>query len=183
MLETELKCIFDEETYKQVESAFEWDWVKHQINYYYMDENFSLRENGIMVRVREKDGKYALQVKHHKRPTGALQICEENEYSFYDVPKTIDADTAKKITGIDVGEISLLGALDTLRHSLMWDSNTEICLDKSTYFDKIDYEIEVEYTNGMPKKLADILRDLGVHFTEQSIGKSTRFFREWLNKE
>jgi uncharacterized protein YjbK len=48
----------------------------------------------------------------------------------------------------------------------MWDSSVEICLDKSEYLDKCDYEIEVEYTGDFPDELTDELKKLGIEFRD-----------------
>lgn len=177
MLETEYKCIIDEGTYKTIENAYHWDWVKEQTNNYYFDESLELSRRRIMVRIREKDGIYKVQVKLHKNSDSPLHICEENEFDTDSAPQVIDAVQAKKFTGIDTGRLLKSGTLKTLRHSLMWNDTTEICLDKNTYLDRTDYEIEVEYTNGMPKELVYDLKSLGVDFTENAVGKYTRFMK------
>lgn len=177
MLETEYKCIIDEETYNKIENAYAWNWVKEQTNNYYFDEALELSKRRIMVRVREKDGAYKVQVKLHKNSDSPLHICEETEFDIDSAPQVIDAVQAKRFTGIDTGRLLKSGILRTLRHSLMWNDTTEICLDKNTYLDRTDYEIEVEYTDGMPDGLVEELKALGVEFTESAVGKYTRFMR------
>ena len=62
----------------------------------------------------------------------------------------------------------------------MWNDNVEICLDKSEYLDRCDYEIEIEYTGEMPKELMDELASMGVEFKEKSVGKYTRFINRLM---
>lgn len=175
MLEVEYKAILTEEVYNRLSAHYKWDWVKHQINHYYFDSTGELGKRHIMVRVREKDGSCAVQVKAHRNPGEALQICEENEFPISGVPETISAEDAALYTGIKTGELSVVGSLDTLRHSLMWADGVEICLDKSEYLDRTDYEIEIEYTGDEPSELMNELRSMGVEFREKAVGKYTRF--------
>ena len=43
-----------------------------------------------------------------------------------------------------MGELYKMGCAVTIRNSLV-HNGSELCLDKTTYFDKTDYEVEVEY--------------------------------------
>lgn len=184
MLETELKCIITEDVYNKIKSAFDWDYTAEQINYYYADNSGELKKRRIMVRVRVKNGISKLQIKQRKNSSSPLQVCEENEFDIDGIPEVIPSDTASDVIGLDVGELRLIGSAQTLRSSLMWDASTEICLDRTKYFDTIDYEIEVEYKDTLNDKLADKLLQLGVEFKENSIGKFSRFMRKFdeLNK-
>lgn len=179
MIETEYKSLIDENTYKKIDSAYKWDWKKEQINAYYFDESLELSKRRIMVRIREKDGEYKMQVKFHKNADSPLHICEEKEFDIDGAPDFISAEEASKIIGIKTGKLMKIGTLTTMRNSLMWNETTEICLDKSIYLGNTDYEIEVEFTNGMPEKLKNELSILGVEFKENAVGKYTRFIRRF----
>lgn len=176
MLETEWKCIIDEETYLALEKEFDWDWVKEQVNSYYTDPSAELKKHGITLRVRTKDGVNKIQVKTHKNADSALQICEEAEFSTDTIPEDFTADEVEKMTGLAV-PASCLGSLTTLRHSLMYTDGVEICLDKNDYLENTDYEIEVEYTQKIPQELMNRLAAAGVEFNAPSVGKCTRFMR------
>ncbi len=184
MLETELKCIITKEVYDKVRAAFDWDSESEQINYYYTDEQRVLRKNRVMVRVRARNNGFKLQVKLHKNAGSPLQVCEETEYDIDGAPIKIPADTAQTVTGLEVGELLKMGGSKTFRSSLMWGSGTEICLDKTDYFDITDYEIEIEYKEKVSQELIDKLSELGVEFKENSIGKFSRFLKKFdeLNK-
>lgn len=178
MTETEMKSIIDEETYKRVKRAFNWDSVKEQVNNYYTDENGILREKRVMVRVRVVDGVSKIQVKLHKNAASPLQICEETEYEIENALEVIDADTARNITGMDVGELRKIGSATTLRR-VKRHNGSELCLDMTTYFDKTDYEAEVEYEGKMSAELLMKLMNLGVTFDKNSVGKFARFLAEY----
>lgn len=177
MLEKEYKAMLDKSNFEKIKHAFLWDSVKVQTNYYYTDDDGILRENRVMFRVREKDGKCVIQIKYHKNKNSPLQICEENEFRINNVPEIIE--NGEKYTKIKTGPLKLLGNARTQRYSKMWDDNTEICLDKTEYLGICDYEIEVEYTaDTIPDDLTEKLNSLGVEFIESSCGKFSRFLNE-----
>ena len=178
MRETELKSIIDEETYTRVKRAINWESVKEQSNYYYTDRAGLLREKRVMVRIRVVDDIPKIQVKLHKNSGSPLQICEEMEYSIDGVPDVIDGETAKKITGMETGELYKMGVAVTKRRSLI-RQGSELCLDKTTYFDKTDYEVELEYEDKMSAELLMKLTSLGVAFNKNSVGKFSRFLDEY----
>ena len=74
---------------------------------------------------------------------------EENEFETEEVPDIINAELAKEITGEDVGELYKMGCAVTIRNSLV-HNGSELCLDKTTYFDKTDYEVKL--SNGWELK-------------------------------
>ncbi len=181
MTETEIKSIIDETTYLKLQKSFKWNEINEQKNNYYTDRDGILMENRIMVRIRVIDGTGRLQVKRHKNDNSPLQICEENEYAVDGVPETIDVKTAKRITGMDTGELYLMGSAVTLRHSFRHNGN-ELCLDKTVYFDKVDYEVEVEYEDKMSAELLMKLTSFGIAFNKKSVGKFSRFLAEYNMK-
>ncbi len=180
MLEVEYKSLLTKEIFDKIRSHYNWDHIKTQTNYYYFDNTGELSKRHITVRVREIDDKYFLQIKAHKNPGEALQISEESEFALDSLPETISAEDAYEYIGVHTGGLSLLGNLITCRHSLMWADGVEICLDKSEYFDRIDYEIEVEYTGDFPPALMTELNGLGVEFKEKTKGKYSRFVKRMM---
>ncbi len=179
MLEKEYKCIISKSVYDEIKDYYEWDEIREQTNNYYLDKAAELSKHKIMVRVREKTGTYKLQVKKHRVTDSPVHISEETEFEISDVPEYIDSAKAKELTGINTDRLYRIGALNTLRCSLMWDNTTEICLDKSTYFDTTDYEIEVEYSGEFPQKLMEELSALNVEFSEKGPGKYSRFIQKF----
>ena len=128
------------------------------------------------------DMELEIQVKLHKNENSPLQICEENEFETEEVPDIINAELAKEITGEDVGELYKMGCAVTIRNSLV-HNGSELCLDKTTYFDKTDYEVEVEYEEKISADLLMKLTSLGVRFNEKCVGKFSRFLAEYKNQE
>lgn len=174
MLETEYKSLLTFEEYRKIEDFYEWDYIAEQENNYYRDDDGIISKNRIMFRVRVKDGKSVVQVKHHKNSGSPLQICEEIEFPIDGVPEIIN--DGERYTGIKTAPLKRLGSSLTLRHSKMWDADTEICLDKTTYLSNTDYELEIEYTGDkIPEKLIGEMKYLGVEFKDNSVGKYSRF--------
>ena len=180
MKETELKSIIDFDTYTRVKRAFNWESVFEQENHYYTDRGGILRKNRTMVRIRVIGDVLKIQVKLHKNSNSPLQICDETEFAIGDVPETISAGIAKAITGMDVGELYHMGVAKTKRRTLR-RGDSELCLDKTTYFGKTDYEIELEYIEKMSADLLVKLLSLGVMFKQNSVGKFSRFLEEYKN--
>ena len=174
--------LVDKDLYKSILNAFTWEKVREQTNYYYTDKAGILREKRIMVRIRVVGEVAKLQVKLHKNENSPLQICEENEFETEEVPDIINAELAKEITGEDVGELYKMGCAVTKRNSLV-HNGSELCLDKTTYFDKTDYEVEVEYEEKISADLLMKLTSLGVRFNEKCVGKFSRFLAEYKNQE
>lgn len=185
MLEQEYKCIINREMYLKLVDHFKWDDIKEQTNHYYCDKEGVLSQQKIMVRIREKDGIYKIQVKKHHGTNTVSHIADELEFEADSVAEYIEAQKAYEITGIKTENLYRIGALSTKRHSLKWNDTAEICLDKSTYFDITDYEIEVEYSEEEPVKLLEDLQKLGISFNEKGPGKYSRFvsrFKEILEE-
>lgn len=178
MRETEIKSIISEATYNEVLNAFKWDAVTEQTNHYYTDENGILSERHITFRIRVIGDVAKIQVKHHKNKDSALQICDETEFPIENVPETLDSETAKNAIGFDVGALHRMGAAHTRRHTLK-RSGSELCLDKTDYFDTVDYEVELEYEDKMSADLLMKLTSLGVTFNKSCIGKFSRFLAEY----
>ena len=168
MTETEIKSMIDKDLYESILNAFTWEKVREQTNYYYTDKAGILREKRIMVRIRVVGEVAKIQVKLHKNENSPLQICEENEFETEELP--------------DMGELYKMGCAVTKRNSLV-HNGSELCLDKTTYFDKTDYEVEVEYEEKISADLLMKLTSLGVRFNEKCVGKFSRFLAEYKNQE
>ena len=175
MLETELKCMISAEAFERVKAAYKWNGVKTQENHYYSDTSGVLAENRTVFRIRKSGGTYKIQVKAHKNSSSPMQISEETEFDISNAPEIVSAEDGRRYTGLDTGELVKLGFNVTERYSFMPDENTELCLDKTSYFDITDYEVEVEYRGEYPSELIDGLKALGVIFENEAVGKYTRF--------
>lgn len=180
MLEKEVKIRLSEEEYKTVMDLFEWNDEFLQTNYYYGDvENIGV-DNDLTIRVRQVAGKYLFQLKKPVAYKESLHIKKEVEKEVAEIPKSISSKELYEFAGVECAEVELLGSLSTLRMICNWSSEVEICLDKSEYFNKVDYELEIEFTGEYPTDVMSILKERNIVSAKSVLGKFSRFMETYL---
>lgn len=155
-----------------------------QTNYYY--ENSKSAIDKITVRIRQKKDALKLQVKIPKAIDGSLHIKKEYEKEVDEVSDVIDKETLKQLTGIDYEEnLYLIGKLVTKRAICNKYNGVEIALDENEFFDQKDYEIEIEYSDGYPQRIVDIIQKQNIKINREISGENERFRKrlECLKKE
>lgn len=184
MIENEFKIMLDQGQYEKVLEMFGWNEVIVQVNHYYDTDDLILSSLHITCRVREIfgiEGKYFLQMKF---PAAAEYSRVELEKPLDALPETLTADELLRPNGYgDLPNVKRLGMLKTTRNVHRFEGG-EIDLDKSEYFGKTDYEIEVEFTdeNSARKVLSKITEKLGIEpNSEVCAGKIRRFLEEYKN--
>lgn len=105
-----------------------------QINYYYDTENLAFAKSDITCRIREKNGEYIATVKSHN--------------ANFNIENSKKVNSQWDTSFFDFSTLKYWGNLVTLRHKIKPCKEVEICLDKNIYLDDVDYELEVEYTEG-----------------------------------
>lgn len=174
MIEKEIKTLLLKDQYINLKKLFEWGTPFIQINYYYGNKHG--KYNDITVRIRNINDRFYLQVKIPMRLEGSLHIKREYEIPYEGVVDILDRNILNELVGEYFDEdLRLMGKLKTERLICNNFNNVEISLDKSFYFDHIDYEIEIEYKEKYPKDIIDRLTELGISFENSTKGKSTRF--------
>lgn len=146
MIENEFKVMLTEAQYERVLAMFEWDSSAMQVNNYYDTRDLALSSAHITVRVREKGGRYFLQM---KLPNGVDFSRIELEKELDNIPEEISSEVLNELAGryiSDLPDVRRLGELSTLRN-VKRIYGAEIDLDKSEYFGKVDHELEVEFTD------------------------------------
>lgn len=148
MIENEFKVMLSAEQYEQIHGMFSgWDRELEQVNYYYDTPQLEMSERHITVRVRRVSGKYFLQMKLPAETMGNGAVSRvELEKELPGLPQTISGRELSELSGAEAPDVSLLGELSTARSVKLFDG-AEIDLDKSEYFGRTDYELEVEYTS------------------------------------
>lgn len=183
MIENEFKVMLDKDGYEKLLKLYSFETVE-QTNHYYDTDGLTMSEKRITVRVRELDGKCFLQL---KLPTGITHSRVELSEETDGVPETISSGTLKALAGeyslgeVEFSDVKRLGALKTTR-SVHRFSGGEIDLDKSEYFGRIDYEVEIEFTdeNAARTVLNEITQKLGISpDSDVCTGKIHRFMEEW----
>ncbi|SHO43139.1 CYTH domain-containing protein [Anaerocolumna xylanovorans] len=182
MIEKELKIKISQQQYDLVKDLFNWDSKVVQTNFYYGDLNTVEINSEMTIRIREISNKRLLQIKKPIAYDKSIHIKEEFEKIVDSIPLSISKEELKEIAGVDMPDVSLLGKLETLRFTSNWDDKTEVCLDKSQYFDCIDYEIEIEYQDELPEEILTILSKNCITLADKVYGKFARFMRAYLKK-
>lgn len=182
MIENEFKIMLGFEQYEKLLAMYEWNEVIEQTNHYYDNEDLLLSELHITCRVREIAGKYFLQMKF----PGAVEYSRvELEEPLDSLPDEIDADKALRPHPHGhnmLPKVKRLGALKTTRNVHRFEGG-EIDLDKSEYFGKTDYELEIEFTD--EKSARKVLNDIRIKLDIEPnsvvcAGKIRRFMEEFL---
>lgn len=172
MIEKELKILLTEEEYLSILSDIEWESSFEQINHYYSDPDGAQKGRGLSIRIRELNNKFYLQMKRTITERGLLHVKEEYEYEMISAPDILSNLTLRDIT---IKNAKKMGCLKTIRHIYHWDKNTEICLDENMYLGTKDYEIEIEFTKGIPASLSEWLQKTGLNLNGFAPGKYSRF--------
>lgn len=180
MIENEFKVMLTEEQYNKIHSIYDWDKEHEQTNYYYDTPELQLISAHITCRVRLIDGEYLLQM---KLPNGAAYSRRELEQRLGgELPEKLNAHQLTALSGVEaLPDVSLIGELSTLRSVKRLDG-AEIDLDKSTYFGKTDYELEIEFTDEATARciLSLIADEVGLTIgADVCYGKVHRFIAEY----
>lgn len=181
MVENEFKLILSVEQYERIKAEFEWDSVVEQTNFYYDSDSLELSERHITCRVRRIDGEHFLQM---KLPNGAAYSRIEVESPLGGIlPEVITSAEMESLCGAEnLPEVKKLGSLKTTRLCRHFDG-AEIDLDKSEYFGKTDYELEIEFTDEQTARgLLEKIRTIAgiTQCSEVCRGKIRRFLDEYL---
>ena len=147
--------------------------ILHGIDYEYVKnrrtENFTyLNEKLFSVN--------KLQLKIPQKTDKALHINKEYEKKVNRVLQHISKEEIYELSGLHCSnDVKLLGSLKTIRCICNTFPNVKIALDKSFYFNNIDYEIEIEYVDELSIDIVDRLKMLDLHLDKDVNGKNKRF--------
>lgn len=163
-LEIEFKNILSEDEYHQLLSAFSIGEDKKVIqeNFYFDTTEFSLKNLGAALRIREKEGTYTLTLKQPVRrgllETHQVLTLKEAE-QMLDGGPIIPGEVSSilKTLSINPIDVTFFGSLKTKRAEVEY-KNGLLVLDKSYYLNWIDFEVEYEVTDEENGKV--IFKDL-----------------------
>ncbi len=179
MIENEFKLALTKEQYDIIHGEYAWDKEIFQINHYYDTDDLVLSDEHITCRVREIAGEYFLQM---KLPADKLYSRVELEKKLDTLPERLAGEDLSALSGREgLPDVKRLGSLKTTRNVHRFEGG-EIDLDKSEYFGKTDYELEIEFTDerAARKLLTQITERLGVKPAgEVCVGKIRRFLEEY----
>ncbi|NEU29650.1 CYTH domain-containing protein [bacterium LRH843] len=183
-VEFEEKSMLSEQSYLNLLNGFktnESDAVI-QHNDYFETLSFDLKHSRSALRIRTIGQAYTLTLKqpHDKGILETHQAITEKEWSHATKANIIPfGDVYRQLQSlcIPIDKLIYLGRLTTKRIELPYKNGT-LCLDKSLYFDQIDYEVEFEGTDEVHARttLLTLLTDYNIT-PKHADNKVKRFFK------
>ena len=143
-IERELKLLVDEKVYNELLHSYDFHNPITQTNTYFDTDNQDVKKQHGAVRIRTIQDKKIFTLKIRK-----------DEYTHYEFEKEINTENINEINDPEIlnwfdqyqipKNLKPTASFTTLRNVYEFE-NGELCLDKTVYNHKIDYEIEYEYT-------------------------------------
>lgn len=154
-----------------------------QKNYYFETPEYALKNARAALRIREKQGRFVLTLKEEK-PYGHLETTQQLlEDSARDIIRTGRFPEGPvfarlKEIGVDAHKIRYIGKLETERAEIPYAGGL-LVLDRSSYFQKVDFEVEYEVDDPEAGKkiFHALLQKLQIP-ERKSVNKIARFFSE-----
>ncbi|WP_428911393.1 CYTH domain-containing protein [Niallia sp. Krafla_26] len=184
-IEIEFKNLLHVEEFNKIMNHFQFsqDHFVQQINHYFDTVNFDLKKHGCALRIREKNNSYEMTLKepHSDGLLETNQLLTATEaQDFLNGGPIKEGDVRSQISalGIDWTKLIYFGTLTTDRAEFPYQ-NGLLVLDKSSYLNTEDYEIEYEVINreqGEPIFL-NLLSALNIP-VRQTKNKIQRFYEE-----
>lgn len=142
-----------------------------QVNYYYDTENLFFNARGITCRIRKKGQELTATIKAHRPGPKGVSL----EHSF-PVDKVWDT--------FPLGSLCLkkMGHLTTIRTVCSPVPGVRTELDKNTYLDTIDYELEIEYAPDRATAANCELNSMAMTLFQQGILNDTADFIQRTGK-
>ena len=182
MIEQEFKSLLTKNEYLSLLEEIEWDDHWEQTNFYYSDDNGVLRERGVTLRIRVDKFGSRLEVKMPVNIKGGIHTKKELTYPMQEIPSHIDFCQYFSIKE-NFPYAELKGVLITTRYKKMFNENTILFLDKSSYLNTVDYEIEIEFEDqsSLNFLLKGLLKKYNFDSSKVINGKCKRFFERLKN--
>lgn len=145
-IEIEFKCLVTKEEFDRLTAAFDPQPFVSQKNHYFDTPDFSLKNAGCALRIREKSGKAEMTLKQPAE-TGLLESTvsltgEEVRLALAgDVPGNKVIERAAKAAGRK--DFAYFGTLETTRAEMSYEGGL-LVFDHSRYVGTEDFEIEFE---------------------------------------
>ncbi len=177
MIENEFKVMLTAEQYESLLELYDFETFT-QVNHYFDTDALAMSERHITVRVRVLDGKFFLQM---KLPTSVNYSRVELSKELPELPETLSGAELTELSGVECPDVKRLGELKTTRGVWKFDGG-EIDLDRSEYFGKTDFELEIEFTDEQAARtvLNEISSRLGLAPNSGvCTGKVRRFLEEY----
>lgn len=187
-IEIEAKVILTKAEYDKVFDALNMKPADTyaQTNFYIDSADRVLKENDVALRIREKKGKYVLNMKtplaeglleknQDLNDREALEMINLNNFPEGEVRRFLES------LDIDVSVLKVLAKLTTIRTEIINEKDEEIIsLDENTYGNKVDYELEIDKSAMAlaQQKAKEILQPLGIAVVFNHASKGARAMAE-----
>ncbi len=142
-IERELKILVSKEIYENIINSYDFEKSIIQTNTYYDDNKGTIKNKNGAMRIRTIGNTHIFTLKIRK-----------DEYTHYEYEKKVNTDDINKIDDPEIlgwfkqfdipKDVNQITSFTTNRKILMCEQG-EICVDKTTYLNHTDYEIEYEY--------------------------------------
>lgn len=160
ILEKEVKGLLPQRVYDHLYKEVAWDTKNVQVNFYYSNEYILNKLQDICIRIRCVGRELRLQI---KKTIGQDCDCRESieyEKDISNIPAVIAEEMLRGVwTHYTFGAVYLVGFLITERATKR-AGNVSIMLDRNTFKNEIDYEIEFECDNAEEARL--VIKELGL---------------------
>jgi uncharacterized protein YjbK len=163
--------------------------IFEQVNHYFDTESFLIKASQSALRVRYKGNNYVLTLKQ-PHPEGLLETHQKiSDLEFVTlkqqgtIPNGEMATQLRDLLGGPVPKLAYLGHLTTTRTEIALDQGL-LVLDKSSYFDQVDYEIEFECDDASSGRRAfkQLIDSWGLSWKEPE-NKIQRFYHAKLKSD
>lgn len=151
-LEIEFKNLLSEIEYDILLAEYHLTELHTQTNIYFDTEDYQLKHKKIGLRIRKTNNYTELTLKIPTSDQHTLLEVTDQLDTYLD-GKTLDEQILPEISevaiflsqqGIKLSDLMVIGELTTTRGEINIKSNVLLVLDKSNYYGKTDYELEME---------------------------------------
>lgn len=173
-MERELKLLIQKSEYENIINSYDFSNPRIQKNVYYDTPSNEIKNQGGAMRIRTINDHHFFTLKLKK-----------DKITHYEYEKEIDTDNIENIKDLEVLnwihslhlQEPLIPIVSFETERRMWITNqAEICADKNTFGDMIDYEIEYEYRidhDGI-QVFNDLLKPFGLQYEKNCSSKIAR---------
>jgi len=182
LLERELKSLVTKEEYDNL--------IRHpllavlqtsnqtHLNYYYDTEDLTLTSLDVTVRVRQVQEQLMLEIKKPLEVKDAYKVKQEVSYSLDCLPSYVEL--GQYFPALAGQRALITFPLLTERSSYLVSDQIRIDVDRSSYLGNVDYEMEIEFHEGVEREAEEWFHQLlPSKRLQRTAGKKTRFFRAY----
>lgn len=179
-VEIEAKALLSEEEHRKLFSYFSSFPVRTQTNHFFDTPDLSLSANLVALRVREMEGTYEFTMKTNLEE-GRLErnlLISKEQFEDLKAKRSFPEGDAKDYLlsiGLDLSRIGLITSLTTMRKEGEFEGGV-LSIDRNSYSDITDYEIEYESTSmeKAEKTVRSLLEKLAIPVRFSQIPKIRR---------